>query len=254
MRALPLFALTVAALHVQGQLTNGSFELGLSAWEWTCGDPELFAGGAPGAGDQHASKEMGQTQGCFPSYLFQRLNGVQDGDLLTIGGWLRTPGDFVPVYPQFGLGTISNGIIQLEESVGSSWYEWSYLEITDTLELQSGDTAILVLSSGLIGGPAIQNPGYFDGFTMSFALAFHESAVERPSILLDRASNSLYASMGSAMLLQARLFDLTGRHLPARGNVRSNTARIDLNGLPIGVYLVALRTADGERVVRFVME
>lgn len=254
MRVALLLALPALAVHAHAQLTNASFEQGLTAWEWTCADPELLADGAPGAGDQHASKEMGQTQGCFPSYLFQRLSGVQNGDMLTIGGWVRTPGDFVPVYPQFGLGTINNGVIHAEESMGTSWYEWTYLEITDTVELQSGDTAIILLSSGLIGGPATQNPGYFDGFTVSIAMNMLEGSNARPTMLMDRASNSLFASMGSAMLLEARLFDLMGRHLPSRGNVRSTTARIDLNGLPNGIYLVALRTADGERVVRFVVE
>ncbi|MFZ1692171.1 MAG: T9SS type A sorting domain-containing protein [Flavobacteriales bacterium] len=255
MRAALLLALSALTIQAQAQLTNGSFEQGLAAWEWTCDDPELLmTDGAPGAGSQHASKEMGQTQGCFPSYLFQRLSGVQNGDMLTIGGWVRTPGDFVPVYPQFGLGTINNGVIHAEESVGTSWYEWTYLEITDTVELQTGDTAIIALSSGLVGGPATQNPGYFDGFTVSIVLNVHEGNNERPTILMDRASNSLFATMGSAMLLEARLFDLTGRHLPARGNVRSTAARIDLNGLPNGVYLVALRTANGDRVVRFAVE
>ncbi|MFN3874558.1 MAG: hypothetical protein ACK4L7_01435 [Flavobacteriales bacterium] len=255
MKRMLLLAALCGALRASGQLVNGSFEQGLAGWEWTCGAPLLWPGGAPGAGEQHASKEMGQTQGCILSFLFQRLGGVQHGDLLTIGGWVRAPGDFMPVNPQFGLGTIHDGIIHREEAVGASWHEWTYWEVTDTVELQEGDTAILVLSSGLIGGPAIEGPGYFDGFAVSFALGMRDSGSLRPAMAWLREGDGLLLSLRQGSVLQARILDLAGRQV-CMPTVASwgGTARIGLGALPAGAYLLALSTTQGAHALRFAIE
>lgn len=255
MKRMLLLAALCGAHRATGQLVNGSFEQGLAGWEWTCGAPMLWPGGAPGAGEQHASKEMGQTQGCILSFLFQRLSGVQHGDLLTIGGWVRAPGDFMPVNPQFGLGAIRDGIIHREEAVGASWPEWTYWEISDTVELQEGDTAILVLSSGLIGGPAIESPGFFDGFAVSFALATRDSGALRSTLAWRREGDGLILSLRQCIVLEARILDLAGRQLcmPPVASWAS-TARIGLGGLPAGAYILALSTSEGAHALRFAVD
>jgi hypothetical protein len=255
MRTLLLLCLTWAFAPTQAQLINGSFEQGLTGWEWTCSDPALFSGGAPGGGDWHVGKELGQTQGCFPSYLFQRLPTVQDGDVLTLSGWVRTENDFSPAYPQFGLGTVNNSVFHREETIGTTWPEWTYVEITDTVELLAGDTAVIILTSGLIGGPIAPGLGLFDALSISSPLGAGTHDQQALISYYDRTSNCLHIALGANPLTSASLIDLTGRKLPlSKPVINGSTARIDLNALPTGVYLAALCTADREHVLRFVVD
>jgi len=249
--------LTVAAftcIAAQAQLTNGSFEQGLTGWEWTCSEPSLIADGAPGAGSWMVSKEAGNTQGCFPSYLFQRLLGVQDGDLVTISGWVRCHDAPPCLGANFGLGRVSNGSFTLEENVGTFGSEWVYLTHTDTVELAAGDTALLVLNSGMIGGPISPAAGFFDGFTSSIGLGVNDEDSQALVSHFDRANNILCITSGGA-LRSAQLYDITGRNLRLTApTISGSSARFDLDALPTGVYFAALRTADRERVLRFVVE
>lgn len=236
------------------QLINGSFEQDLTGWEWTCGTPVLISGGAPAAGSVFASKEQGQTQGCFPSYVYQRLDGLQNGDLVTMSGWVAAAQGVVPGMAAFGLGRLNDGSFQLEETALTAGELWSYLTLVDTVEIGSGDTALLVLNSGLVGGPIVPGAGYFDGFTLNTVLAVDDAASTSPATRYDPATNCLFISVGGDLIVSAQLRDAAGRllndRLPIHG--ASNT-RVHFDALRPGVYIVALATANDMAVVRFVV-
>lgn len=254
MRITLLTASLGLAMHLPAQLTNGSFEQGLLGWEWTCEPPAVFAGGAPGGGDWMVSKEAGNFQGCFPSYLFQRLSGVQNGDLVTISGWVRCNDVPLCLGANFGLGVLNADGIALEEQVGTQGSEWLYLTITDTVQLTSGDTAVLVLNSGNIGGPASPMPGYFDEFSESISTGLTHNPPSNPAALYDASSNSLYLSMRCSTLVSVVIHDIAGREMTRDVTViNGTTARLDLNALPTGVYLATLRGKVTEGSLRFVV-
>lgn len=254
---LPILTLSCACFGMaSAQLTNGSFELGsgpsLEGWEWTCDEPGQPNTAAPGYGAWCATKEPGQAKGCFPSYLFQRLPDAQDGDLLTLSGWVRC-GMMPPCLgASIGLGTIQNGLFNAEENVISADVAWNYISITDTVELGTGDTAVVLLSAGFIGGPISPEPAFFDGIALSPALAVGEHNISVIGHLLDRATQTLFIAGGTAAIQEVRLFDLTGRDLPTRSTRSTiNSVAIDLNGLPGGIYFACVRAEGGDRTIRF---
>lgn len=253
-----LSAFTIAlATQASAQLINGSFEQNgvqnFMGWEWTCEDPLAWNEAPAGAGQWSVSKESGHAKGCFPNHLYQRLNGVQDGDMLTISGWVRCDDDVICLGAYFGLGTVNNGNFQLEENVGTNQFPWTYLTITDTVDLAAGDTSILVLNAGFIGGPINPNPGHFDGFAVTPALGI--DVATRTSAHIRQDAGMLYVSCGEERLLVANVMDLTGRNVGA-DIVRTgpSSCQFSTSGLPTGTYFVRTQTRMGERASRFVVE
>jgi hypothetical protein len=256
MKHTTLLAGLLSFITANGQLNNGSFEQSgapsLEGWEWTCSEPGQVNEAPPGAGDWHATKEAGQAKGCYPSYIYQRLTSVQDGDQLTISGWVRCDDDVICGGAYFGLGTINAGYIQLEETVGTNQFPWTYLTLTDTVELNAGDTAILVLNAGIIGGPISPEPGHFDGFTMTEVLSVSE--VQAPLLAHYRDAANFYVAGNAARILSVRLLDLTGRVITAVADRSQGNYRIGLEGLGTGVYFVDVRTDRGGQAIRFVVQ
>lgn len=237
------------------QIINGSFELGgapsLEGWEWTCGEPGQPNTAAPGYGSWCATKQPGQAKGCFPSYLFQRLADVENGDLLTLSGWVRCGMMPTCVGAGIGLASLQNGVFELEETTFSTGETWTYLTITDTVEIGINDTAVVLLNSGFIGGPIGPEPAYFDGIAMLPALSVVERSSSAIGHLVDRAAHRLYISAGTQPIIDLRLFDLTGRTLPMVFLPNGATVQVDLSALPGGVYFAQVRTKDAERTIRF---
>lgn len=240
----------------QGQLFNGSFEQAgvpsLEGWEWTCDEPAFVNEAPPGAGAWSVTKHAGQAKGCFPSYLYQRLSDVLNGDVITVSGWVRCDDDMICVGGWFGLGTINSGAFHLEEQVGNNQFPWAFLSITDTVELADGDTALLVLSGGLIGGPISPFPAHFDGFSLEQASGIAQ-AIPQATSRYDAATNSLVIATAER-LLSVALFDAAGRALPFRAPIAGKSTIIGLSELPKGIYIAQLRTVHGAKALRFAVD
>jgi hypothetical protein len=250
-------ALVLLAFPATAQLTNPSFELvgipGVPGWEWTCATPGLVNNAAPSSGSWHATKEAGQTQGCFPSHLFQRIPGYANGAVVTLAGWVRCDSTPPCLGAYIGLGTVNNGLFQLEENTGTMSSAWTWVSITDTVQYGAGDTAIVVLNAGLIGGPVNPTPGHFDGLELQLATAIEANDADVFHHRYDAENARLSVSCGSAALFRLQLFDATGRELPVRWIHRDRSqATVDASDLRTGLYLVRVATATNERVLRFV--
>lgn len=253
---LTLFA-TSAVIAVQAQLFNGSFESGglpsLSLWESTCSTPGLLNDGAPGAGSWSATKEAGQTQGCFPSYLYQRLSGVTNGQLVTLSGWVRCDSTPPCLGAHISLGTVNSGNFSLEEQIGTSSSAWTFVTITDTVQIGVGDTAILVLNAGLIGGPINPTPGHFDGLSIDAPTAVSDPMQREVQSFFDAANDRMTVTTGGPALGGVRLFDALGRELQLH-DVQRERAQLTFSTIALGtgVYLVQIHSEGVEQVVRFV--
>ena len=259
MRQFLLLPLLLSAATGTAQLFNGSFEQAgapsLEGWEWTCSDPGQPFNAAPGSGEWCASKEPGHAKGCFPSYLFQRLPDLVDGQLVTVNGWVRCDDDVICLGGYIGIGALHNGQVIYDDLTGSTNFMWTYVSITDTVELEAGDTAVVVLTSGFIGGPISPAPGYFDGITLELNTGITDRHDADLASYFDPSTNNLFLSCGNSALRTVRLHDLTGRSLPIRTDlVNASSARVDLNSLPTGVYFASVRTDLGEKTIRFVVQ
>jgi len=252
---LVCMVMTAAPTGLPAQVQNGSFEsagqFSLAGWEWTCSDPGQLTGGAPGCGAFAVSKEPGQTQGCFPSYIYQRLTGVQHGDLLTFSAWMRCGPEPNCLGASIGLGRITNGTFTLGDMFLTYDTVWTYLSVTDTVELGSGDTAVIVLNPGLIGGPVWPATAWFDGVSVSMAVGVQEYTA--PSVVLfpDPVETELRISSITPMR-ELEVTDLEGRivlRATLHGTVMST---VDSSALAAGGYVARVRTDAGTVALRFV--
>ena len=159
----PLFIFSIPLIFntINGQILNGDFEDGLNSdlsnWEWSCfAEPDSST--PPGGEDWSIKVWGGNTQGCFPGHAYQTIPSITNGQTFQLTGWAFAQASHpVGLY----LGKINSGDITLIAGDTTSSTSWTQLGIQSTFLLELGDTAIVLLSGGLAGGP-IQGYGYFD--------------------------------------------------------------------------------------------
>jgi len=216
MRALYTGVALIIAHAASAQLLNGSFEMNgapsLYGWEWTCADPGQPNEGAPGSGEWCATKGPGETKGCFPSYIYQRLPDVVDGQAMTLSGWIRCSDEEPCVGGYMGIGTLNNGLITTGAAIGSQLPSWEFVYINQTVDLGPGDTAVAVLNGGIIGGPIAVSPTYFDGIMLEIAMGVEPNAIaEGPLFRLSPDGQHLAVNAGADDVI--RVHDALGKLL-----------------------------------------
>lgn len=256
MKQLSFLVGILFATAANAQLINGSFEQdgasSFEGWSWSCEAPGEGTGGAPGGGSWHATKQPGHFKGCFPSYLYQPIAGAQDGDLYTLSGWVRCDMEEPCIGGYLGLGRLTEGDVAIEDLAGAAEATWTYVTITDTVEIADGEQAVVVLTAGAIGGPALLNPAHFDGIQLDLVTGVERRNSASVHHYVDAALRTLSISTGEDRIASVRLFDLTGRALPVTlQNNTSTTVQVDLNGLPQGAYFAQVRTMRSEQTIRF---
>ncbi|TND10315.1 MAG: hypothetical protein FD123_563 [Bacteroidetes bacterium] len=143
------------------QVLNGGFENGsgadLSYWEWTC-NAASFNSSPPGGGNWCMKVTGGNMQGCFPGYSYQKIPSITNGQTFILSGWA-----FAETSPIVGIyfGKINNGIITMQAGSTTASASWTQLSVQSGFVLSAGDTAVVILYGGLVGGPG-QGYGYFD--------------------------------------------------------------------------------------------
>lgn len=243
MRHTTAFALIIANA-ASAQLINGSFEEDgaptLAGWEWTCNPPGQPNEGAPGCGEWSANKGPGEAKGCFPSYIYQRLPDLYDGQIVTLSGWVRCSDEEPCVGGAMGMGTLNTGVITTGDAVWSQLPVWTYVYVTDTVDLGPGDTAVAVLNGGFIGGPIAVSPTYFDGITLEIMLGVAQNeAGEEPLFRL--APDGQHIAVNARVNETILLHDALGKLL--HQGKASNTGWHTLS-LPVGVNCLVV-TVEG---------
>lgn len=254
-----LFALLCIAsfLTTDAQLVNGSFEdngaFTLQGWEWSCDEPEGWLEAPPGGGIWSAYKEASQAKGCFPSYLFQRIVDVPYGVPVQLSGWLRCPVD--DIQPCFGatmaFGSISSGVVTPFPGITSTDPEWTFLTVSHAFDPGIGDTAIVLLSAGFVGGPSNPLPAGFDELALDIAQAMDTPFPARVSHFPDPATDQLHLGITQGLILSFDVLDASGRIvLTAAGG--SGTRSVDVSALPPGTYVGRVRSTAGDERFTFV--
>lgn len=246
------------ALHTHAQLNNGSFEdsngASLTGWEWTCDDPTPEMDAPVDGGTWSAWKQSGHTKGCFPNYLYQRVPDVVYGAPYHLSGWAKCPFGDVSfcIGATIGFGTINNGYFTWAEQATSTDPDWTFLTVDDTWTENMGDTAIVMLSAGLIGGPINPLPAGFDNLSLSIFESVQENQALHISLFPDPASDILHVG-SSVPMTRLEVLDGQGRsvrRVPANGT----TVHVDVSALSGGCYTVRITTAQGASIARFVRQ
>lgn len=238
------FALIIANA-ASAQLINGSFEQAgapsLEGWEWTCNPPGQPNEGAPGSGEWCANKGPGEAKGCFPSFIYQRLPDLQDGEVVTLSGWIRCSDEEPCVGGFIGMANLNNGLITTGSMIGSQLSTWEYVYINQTLDLGAGDTAVALLNGGFIGGPIAPSPTYFDGITLELVLGVGQNAsAEEPLFRLAPDGHHIAVNARAGEFI--RLHDALGKLLHQS---KASGAGWHTLALPDGVNCIVV-TVEGD--------
>ncbi|MBE0663497.1 MAG: T9SS type A sorting domain-containing protein [Bacteroidales bacterium] len=238
-----LFILTVSLsiITAQGQILNGSFENGsnpdLSNWEWTCGAIS-FNNAPTGGGNWCIKVNGGNTQGCFPGYAYQKIPTITNGQTYMLSGWA-----FAQTSPPIGLyfGKINNGIITLQAGDTTYSTSWTQLNVQSSFSLSTGDTALVVLYGGLVGGP-IQGYGYFDLINLQQVTGINSLEQKQSAKIFPNPFNNQTTLQTDNILKNATLsvYNCFGQTIKKIRNISGQTITINRDNLPSGVYFIRL--------------
>jgi len=259
-----LFTLPILLIPflVNAQLLNGSFEdagntPSTEYWQHVCDDPVSYSDAAPSSGLWSIQKQYGNTQSCWPSYVYQTIPDMNDGEIWTISGWGRT--DSMYVGTQVGILLGKKDVftaIELFEGDMTAAPTWTYLSVTDTVQLNAGDTGAVVLSAGLVGGPMF-GYAYFDGIELvdNSTVGIEEQTTTQLSVFPSPASDELYVgSQEFGNEVDVKIFDLTGKVVLSLEDHRpqdKSTIRLEVGILNTGTYLVQVVNGSSALTARF---
>jgi hypothetical protein len=182
------------------------------------------------------------------------LPNVQDGEVRTLSGWARTEAGWAQPLIGLAFGVLdTSGMIHFDVSASTNSTDWTFLSFTDTIHIALGETALVVLHPGLVGGPLF---GYanFDGIELSGGAA--QGITEQPNVHFphfpDPVSDRLSVAIGDHPVIRLTLFDAAGHALPVPSFAANGTLQVDASALNTGLYFLRIATADGFGTVRFV--
>ncbi len=247
----------IIASSGNAQLINGSFEdngaFSLQGWEWGCNEPQPVADVPAGGGQWSAWKEPGHAKGCFPAFLIQRIADVQYGIPYQLSGWVKCPQDDFQLClgASLAFGVINNGNIVPAAFTTSNDTGWTFLSANHVFDPGIGDTAIVILSAGFIGGPMNPLPAGFDQISLDLSQGLDEQQRVIVSHYPDPVTDILYVGLAVGRILSIDLLDEAGRLvLTTAGG--TGTRQVPVAALPAGKYIGRVFTEQGVQRFPFV--
>lgn len=256
----PLFlSLALVTGAANAQLINGSFEdaLGVfsdSGWVSTCAVD--FAAGAPGCGSASILVPHGNTTGCGWSRLYQLVPAIGDGETWTLSGWCANFAWFIAdPYIGFRFGVKdAQGNLSFNTPALQNTGNWTFLSVTNTFTLAPGDTVFVECEPGSLTELGLTlAQANFDGLELTSLATGLEEAAQGPVIHLHpQPADEVLRVACDAPVLEVRAFTAGGQVLaPSLRTFASGTMELDLTGLPSGMHVLWVRTAEGVRAERF---
>ena len=206
----------------------------MSFWESTCG-AYGFNSAPAGGGNWCVQVYSGNFQGCIPGYAYQKLSGIQSSDTYLLSGWAHS--ETVP-YVGLYFGTINNGVITLQAGDTTTATAWTPLSVESSFNLNPGDTAIVVLYGGSLGGPA-QGFGYFDLIDLQATTGIIHAKDELPLSIYPNPVTDRLTIRTSGQSATARLTDTRGStliYIP----LLTDKEVIDMEALDPAVYFISI--------------
>ena len=239
------------------QIQNPSFEengmASLEGWlDYFCQFSSSENQAPPNGGEWCLKMQPGQTQGCFPGYFYQILPNANSEQVYQLNGWAKVDmeGTLVGIF----LGRKdAEGTIHLFEGDTTSSETWTMLSVTDTIVLEPGDEAVVVMNSGLVGGPVgASHSSYFDEIELSMTTS-NDEAYFKDLIFFPNPITGKYLNINfdgqQERVDEISVFDITGKLVFYRQGFKD---KIDVGHFEPGIYCVKLK-ADGYNIVKKVI-
>ncbi len=245
------------AICLNAQLQNPSFEENgqptLEGWlDYYCDFATSENDAPPNGGQWCVKMQPGQTQGCYPGYFYQFLPDVTNGQVFQLDGWAKVDpqGPVVGIY----LGRKdAEGTIHLLEGDTTSSEDWTMLSVIDTFELEPGDDAIVVINSGLVGGPiGPSHSSYFDDLYLGLVTSIDETYFDGLKIYPNPVVDSwLYIDFDPAKIAidDVSVFDSTGKLVFKHSGYLNSVNVADWNE---GIYCLKLKSGKKEVLKKIV--
>ncbi|MFT5164837.1 MAG: hypothetical protein ACI8P3_000060 [Saprospiraceae bacterium] len=240
------------------QINNPSFEENgnpsLESWSGLCNLATSENEGAPNSGDWSLNLQAGNTQGCFPSEYYQVLPNINSGDHLVLTGWMKSSG---LILARIGLGTIdAEGQVtslSIDTTSGTVWIQGT---VETDIVFGAGDAAVVILNSGLTGGPT-GGPDYYglyDGLELSVTTGIAEKPYSNviqfyPNPVINDLLK-ITTSIPPEDFLRISIFNCLGKKVL---QCLTYQERFDLRHLPKGIYFIETITTKGTVVKTIIL-
>jgi hypothetical protein len=253
-----LLLFIASATCLKAQLQNPSFEENgqptLEGWvDYYCDFATSENDASPNGGQWCVKMQPGQTQGCYPGFFYQKLPTVSNGQVFQLEGWAKvdSEGPVVGIY----LGRKDpEGTIHLLEGDTTSSENWTMLSVVDTFELEPGDVAVVVINSGLVGGPVGPSlSSYFDDLHLDLVTSidkiFFDDLKIFPNPVVDSWLN-IDLDPKLTPIEETLIFDITGRLVYKSFGYVNSVNVADWNA---GIYCLKLKSSKKEVIKKFVI-
>jgi type IX secretion system substrate protein len=241
------------------QINNPSFEENgnptLEFWSGLCNLATSENEGAPNNGDWSLNLQAGNTQGCITSEYYQILPDVNSGDHVMLTGWMKSSG---LITASIGIGTIDpEGNLNTLSKDTTSNVEWIQRTVETDVILGTGESAVVILNSGLTAGP-IGGPDYYglyDGLELSINTAVSENLDKRSITLFPNPVThdllKIKTSLPPEDFVSVSIFNCLGKKVQHYLTYQEN---FDLHCLPKGIYFIEIKTTKGSLVKTLILD
>ena len=257
---------SAGTLLLKAQVDNPGFEEGYTGWQFTCmyfngtdSVPTIVKENTPdGDNNKILMIPAGNTQGgCFISWAYQQFD-AKDGEVWNLKAWAKKgevgfgfagPSIHFVRLPKDGEINAFQGapLIGIDTTTST---EWVQLSITDTIKLEEGEKAGIVLNGGTTGGPGY-GEGFFDNVTLekiditqdlseSNNTFFNNYALQYNPLSHELSLYSLTTNKNSE-IQQLNIYDLKGSLYYTFPLLKNQDAVFKLNRLNRGIYFVEIR-------------
>lgn len=240
------------------QIKNPSFEENgspsLAFWSGLCNLASSENEGAPNSGDWSLNLQAGNTQGCITSEYYQVLPDINSGDHLVLTGWMKSSG---LILARIGIGTIdAEGQVTTLVTDTTSGTEWIQGTVATDIVLGAGESAVVILNSGLTAGPigGFDYYGLYDGLELSVTTGITENPPKDaiqfyPNPVQDVLK--IKTSLPPEDFLRISIYNCLGKKVL---HYLSYQESLDLHCLPKGIYFIETKTIKGTAVKIIVLE
>ena len=149
------------------QIINGSFEMNnqptLDNWNFACDLLASSSNDAPPLPDNNwcLKLESGNSQGCFPSYAYQIIPDIGDGDIWKATVLTKRENSWTQPSLYWKIFRANGEETDLPAATTLSYY-WEQISVEDTIYISEGDSVAIILDAGLIVGFPAVNYLFFD--------------------------------------------------------------------------------------------
>ena len=248
--------LTMSLLLTQTVFTQSNYDFegngsgSIEGWDHTCAAPTLVNEGSNSSNEWSMKVQGGNTQGCISSYVYAPISNVEN--VISISAMAMSLDG--PAELSLGKLTIDNQIVLINTDTTSTT-TWTELSIggVDSLVLETGEKALIVLSAGMTAGPAPEEFALFDyvatsGLTNNSNIKNVLSITLSPNPAQDFLTVQLPEGISSPNIA---VYNLLGKQVFCHSSImETGVVSLTVSDLQEGIYLLQLMDDQRRRVTK----